>query len=218
MAQAPLENNKIYVCGKIITNLEFSHESFGEKFYFFKVEVPRLSEQKDYLNVTISDRLLINMDLNVGDIVEIIGQFRSYNNPSNTGNKLLLTIFARDIKKKDSFEDIKNLNHIFLDGYICKKPQYRTTPFGREISDILLAVNRLYGKSDYIPCIAWGRNARFANSFEVGDNVKVWGRVQSRDYQKRLENGEIVTRTAYEVSITKIEKVEKSQENKSSNS
>ncbi|MEZ0535883.1 single-stranded DNA-binding protein [Caldicellulosiruptoraceae bacterium PP1] len=212
MTQVPLENNKVYVCGKVISDLEFSHENYGEKFYTCKIEIPRLSEQKDYLIVTISDRLLINLNISQGDLIEVIGQFRSYNNTSESGNKLLLTVFARDIKKIEEFGDIKSLNQIYLDGYICKKPQYRTTPFGREITDILLAVNRLYGKSDYIPCIAWGRNARFANTFEIGDNIRVWGRIQSRDYQKKISDQEVVTRTAYEISISKLEKVEKKVE------
>lgn len=212
MSQNPLDNNKVYLCGKVVTPLEFSHESFGEKFYMFKIEVPRLSEQRDILIVTISNRLLIDTNVTEGSIVEVIGQFRSYNNPSNVGNKLILTVFARDIKNKEMIDTSKNINEIFLNGYVCKNPQYRTTPLGREITDLLLAVNRLYGKSDYIPCIAWGRNARYANTFQVGDNIKVWGRIQSRDYQKKLETGDIQTRTAYEVSIFKLEKVEQKEE------
>lgn len=127
------------------------------------------------------------------------------------GNRIILTVFARDIKNVESIDPSKNINEIFLNGYVCKKPQYRTTPLGREITDILLAVNRLYGKSDYIPCIAWGRNARFASTFQIGDNIKIWGRVQSRDYQKKLEDGRVEIRTAYEVSIFKLERVEKSE-------
>ncbi|ADQ06995.1 single-strand binding protein/Primosomal replication protein n [Caldicellulosiruptor hydrothermalis 108] len=211
MSKNPLENNRVYLCGKVVTPLNFSHESFGERFFTFKLEVPRLSQQKDILIVTVSDRLLINVNLEEGSSVEVIGQFRSYNNPSNVGNRLILTVFARDIKNVESIDPSKNINEIFLNGYVCKKPQYRTTPLGREITDILLAVNRLYGKSDYIPCIAWGRNARFASTFQIGDNIKIWGRVQSRDYQKKLEDGRIETRTAYEVSIFKLEKVEKSE-------
>jgi len=211
MSQNPLENNRVYLCGKVVTPLNFSHESFGEKFFTFKLEVPRLSQQKDILIVTVSDRLLINVNLEEGSSVEVIGQFRSYNNPSNVGNRLILTVFARDIKNVESIDLSKNINEIFLNGYVCKKPQYRTTPLGREITDILLAVNRLYGKSDYIPCIAWGRNARFASTFQIGDNIKIWGRVQSRDYQKKLEDDRVEIRTAYEVSIFKLEKVEKEE-------
>lgn len=211
MSQNPLENNRVYLCGKVVTPLNFSHESFGEKFFTFKLEVPRLSQQKDILIVTVSDRLLINVNLEEGSLAEVLGQFRSYNNPSNVGNRLILTVFARDIKNVESIDPSKNINEIFLNGYVCKKPQYRTTPLGREITDILLAVNRLYGKSDYIPCIAWGRNARFASTFQIGDNIKIWGRVQSRDYQKKLEDGRVEIRTAYEVSIFKLERVEKSE-------
>ncbi|ADQ46111.1 single-strand binding protein/Primosomal replication protein n [Caldicellulosiruptor kronotskyensis 2002] len=211
MSQNPLENNRVYLCGKVVTPLNFSHESFGEKFFTFKLEVPRLSQQKDILIVTVSDRLLINVNLEAGSLVEVLGQFRSYNNPSNVGNRIILTVFARDIKNVESIDPSKNINEIFLNGYVCKKPQYRTTPLGREITDILLAVNRLYGKSDYIPCIAWGRNARFASTFQIGDNIKIWGRVQSRDYQKKLEDGRVEIRTAYEVSIFKLERVEKSE-------
>lgn len=211
MSQNPLENNRVYLCGKVVAPLNFSHESFGEKFFTFKLEVPRLSQQKDILIVTVSDRLLINVNLEEGSLAEVLGQFRSYNNPSNVGNRLILTVFARDIKNVESIDPSKNINEIFLNGYVCKKPQYRTTPLGREITDILLAVNRLYGKSDYIPCIAWGRNARFASTFQIGDNIKIWGRVQSRDYQKKLEDGRVEIRTAYEVSIFKLEKVEKSE-------
>ncbi|AEM73482.1 single-stranded DNA-binding protein [Caldicellulosiruptor acetigenus] len=211
MSQNPLENNRVYLCGKVVTPLNFSHESFGEKFFTFKLEVPRLSQQKDILIVTVSNRLLINVNLEEGSLAEVLGQFRSYNNPSNVGNRLILTVFARDIKNVESIDPSKNINEIFLNGYVCKKPQYRTTPLGREITDILLAVNRLYGKSDYIPCIAWGRNARFAITFQIGDNIKIWGRVQSRDYQKKLEDGRVEIRTAYEVSIFKLERVEKSE-------
>ncbi|BCS81099.1 single-stranded DNA-binding protein [Anaerocellum diazotrophicum] len=211
MARNPLENNRVYLCGKVLNSLSFSHVSFSEKFFTFKIEVPRLSQQKDILVVTVSDRLLINVNLKEGSLVEVLGQFRSYNNPSNVGNKLILTVFARDIKNIENIDPSKNINEIFLNGYVCKKPQYRTTPLGREITDILLAVNRLYGKSDYIPCIAWGRNARFASTFQVGDNIKIWGRVQSRDYQKKLEDGRVETRTAYEVSIFKLERVEKEE-------
>lgn len=145
MSQNPLENNRVYLCGKVVTPLNFSHESFGEKFFTFKLEVPRLSQQKDILIVTVSDRLLINVNLEEGSLAEVLGQFRSYNNPSNVGNRLILTVFARDIKNVESIDPSKNINEIFLNGYVCKKPQYRTTPLGREITDILLAVNRLYG-------------------------------------------------------------------------
>ncbi len=200
-----MENNVVTISGKVITDIEFSHEVYGEGFYNFTLEVPRLSESCDRIVVTISERLLVGKKLEVGQYVEIEGQFRSYNSYSNEGNKLILTVFAREITFLEDEKKIKNPNQIYLNGYICKKPVYRTTPFGREITDLLLAVNRPYNKSDYIPCIAWGRNARFSETLQVGDNIKVWGRVQSREYQKKLPSGEVVTKIAYEVSISKME-------------
>lgn len=207
-----LETNYVKITGKIVSPIEFSHEIYGEGFYNFFIEVPRLSETVDVLPVSISERLIINMELKEGTYVKIIGQLRSYNRYVNGASKLILTVFARDIELLEDEEEIKeNLkspNEIFLDGYICKPPVYRTTPFGREISDLLLAVNRAYNKSDYIPCIAWGRNARFCSNILVGDHIKIWGRIQSREYQKKLENGEVETRVAYEVSISKLEYIE----------
>ena len=181
-----IENNMVTISGKVVSNIEFSHEVYGEGFYYFMLDVPRLSESSDRIPVTISERLTSKDKLEIGTIIEVEGQFRSYNSYSNGGNKLVLTVFARDIIFIDDEKKIKNPNQIYLNGYICKKPVYRTTPFGREITDILLAVNRPYNKSDYIPCIAWGRNARFSESCAVGDNIKVWGRIQSRTYQKKL--------------------------------
>ncbi|AEM78342.1 MULTISPECIES: single-stranded DNA-binding protein [Thermoanaerobacter] len=210
MAGNFLENNVVVVVGKIFTDLEYSHELYGEEFFNFILEVPRLSETKDYLPVTISNRLFEGMNLQVGTRVKIEGQLRSYNrkSPEEGKNKLILTIFARDIMTIPEEEVVKNPNEIFLDGFICKKPVYRTTPFGREITDLLIAVNRPYNKSDYIPVIAWGRNARFSEKLEIGDRIRLWGRVQSREYQKKLGD-EVVTKVAYEVSITRMEVVEK---------
>jgi len=213
MAGNILGNNMVNVTGKIVNDLEFSHELYGEQFYNFILEVPRLSDVKDMLPITISNRLFEGINLGPGTRVKIEGQLRSYNRQSPNGgkNRLILTIFARDIMVVSDDEYIKNPNEIFLDGFICKDPVYRTTPFGREISDLLIAVNRPYSKSDYIPVIAWGRNARFCEKLKVGDHIKLWGRVQSREYQKRGENNEIITRTAYEVSITKMEKANKDE-------
>lgn len=210
MAGNFLENNVAVVVGKIFTDLEYSHELYGEEFFNFILEVPRLSETKDYLPVTISNRLFEGMNLQVGTRVKIEGQLRSYNrkSPEEGKNKLILTIFTRDIRVLSEDEVVKNPNEIFLDGFICKKPVYRTTPFGREITDLLIAVNRPYNKSDYIPVIAWGRNARFSEKLEIGDRIRLWGRVQSREYQKKLGD-EVVTKVAYEVSITRMEVVEK---------
>ena len=200
-----IENNMVTISGKVISNVEFSHEVYGEGFYYFMLDVPRLSDSSDRIPVTISERLASKDKLEMGTIIEVEGQFRSYNSFNNEGNRLLLTVFARDITFLEDEKKIKNPNQIYLNGYVCKKPIYRTTPFGREITDILLAVNRPYNKSDYIPCIAWGRNARFSEERAVGDNLKVWGRIQSRTYQKKLESGDILTKVAYEVSISKLD-------------
>jgi len=211
LANNPNETNVVEIAGKVVSPIEFSHEMYGEGFYNFYLEVPRLSETVDVLPVTISERLIINLDLKEGIYVKIFGQLRSYNRYVDGSSKLLLTVFTRDIKLLKTQEEIKEAlkspNEIFLDGYICKPPVYRTTPFGREISDLLLAVNRAYNKSDYIPCIAWGRNARFCDNILVGDHLKVWGRIQSREYQKKVNN-EIETKVAYEVSISKLEYIE----------
>jgi len=199
-------NNKIYLEGKVISGLDFSHEMYGEGFYTFLLEVIRLSDSVDVLNITVSERLIANMNLSIGSEIVIDGQLRSYNKFVDGGNKLILTVFARNIEP--CIERSKNPNEIFLDGYICKEPVYRTTPFGREISDVLLAVNRAYNKSDYIPTIAWGRNSRFCQSLEVGDNIRVWGRLQSREYQKKVGETEVVKKIAYEVSVSKMERVQ----------
>lgn len=201
-------NNEVQLTGHICTELTFSHEIYSESFYSFVLKVPRLSDICDYINITVSERLIRNMDLNLGSCVTVNGQFRSYNNYSDTGNRLILTVFARDIIFEDESEKSftsNNPNYIYLNGFLCKKPVYRTTPFGREITDILIAVNRAYNKSDYIPCIAWGRNARYCSALEVGENIRIWGRIQSREYQKKLTETETVTKTAYEISISKME-------------
>ncbi|WP_291966993.1 single-stranded DNA-binding protein [Caloramator sp.] len=201
-----LTSNKVYIEGKVVSELSYSHEMFGEAFYNFTVEVPRLSETVDRLPITVSERLLPTVDVSIGKIVSIKGQLRSYNKVVDGTNRLILTVFARDINNIDTIST--SPNEIYLDGYICKSPVYRTTPFGREITDILIAVNRPYNKSDYIPAIAWGRNARFSSTLEVGTHIKITGRIQSRDYEKKISETETVKRTAYEVSITKMDKVE----------
>ncbi|AIY83222.1 single-stranded DNA-binding protein [Clostridium baratii] len=200
-------NNKIYLEGKVVSELEYSHEMYGEGFYTFGLEVQRLSDSVDLLNVTVSERLIAGFDISIGKEVIVEGQLRSYNKFLEGSNKLILTVFARNIEP--CIEKSKNPNEIFLDGYICKEPVYRTTPFGREIADVLLAVNRAYNKSDYIPTIAWGRNSRFCKTLEVGDNIKVWGRLQSREYQKKISDTEVVKKVAYEVSISKMERSKK---------
>lgn len=197
------ENNKVVIVGRVHGPMEFSHEIFGENFYQLQLSVSRLSNYIDLLPVTISERLLGGVELAKDTEIIIEGQLRSYNKFIGGSNRLILTVFARELLLKG--EDIKNPNQIFLNGFICKQPVYRVTPFNREITDILLAVNRAYGKSDYIPVIAWGRNARFSKHLMVGDNIKLWGRIQSRSYQKRLPKGDVMEKTAYEVSISKME-------------
>lgn len=205
MTEYTMDNNWVYLAGKVNTCPAFSHEMYGEGFYSFYLSVPRLSEYVDILPVMISERLIADIQLDVGLEIVVEGQFRSYNKFLDGSNRLVLTVFARDIGLKT--EEVKNPNQIFLHGFVCKKPIYRTTPFKREISDLLIAVNRAYNKSDYIPTIAWGRNARFCQQLSVGDQLKIWGRIQSRTYQKKMPNGELVDKTAYEVSISKMEKV-----------
>ena len=207
-------NNKIYLEGKVVSDLVLSHEMYGEGFYIFSLEVPRLSDTKDVLSVTISERLLTGMELKIGNEIIVEGQLRSYNKFMDGANRLILTVFARNVEP--CYEKSKNPNQIFLDGFICKPPVYRTTPFGREIADMLLAVNRAYNKSDYIPTIAWGRNSRFCQTLNVGDNIRIWGRLQSREYQKRISDDEVVKKIAYEVSISKMEKINKENEDASS--
>ena len=204
------ENNVITLVGTIASEKVFSHEVYGEGFYSFNVEVPRLSDNNDIIPVTVSERILTD-EFTVGKKVVIDGQFRSYNNYENEKNKLVLTVFVKDIRLQGEDEEVQNPNEICLTGFICKKPIYRTTPFGREIADILLAVNRAYNKSDYIPCIAWGRNARFCENMEVGTEVKIVGRVQSRTYEKKFEDGRTEQRVAYEVSIGSLEVINKDE-------
>ena len=212
-----LENNYLTLVGKVTGEKKFSHEIYGERFYIFNLSIPRLSGNADIIPITVSERLIKDDTLQEGKKLLIKGQFRSYNSYENEKNRLILTVFAKDVMEVEEQENEEEndivrkdivTNEVVLIGYICKKPIYRQTPFGREISDLLLAVNRAYNKSDYIPCIAWGRNARFCQNLEVGSQVKVVGRVQSRTYEKKHEDGNIETRVAYEVSIGSLEVVE----------
>lgn len=198
------ENNKAEIIGTVVSEPVFSHEVYDETFYNFTLEVPRLSEACDLIQITISEKLMTATPISIGLIAKIKGQFRSYNNFSNIGNKLVLTLFVKDIEIIDETNIESNPNSISLKGYICKPPIYRTTPFGREITDILLAVNRSYNKSDYIPCITWGRNAKYASCLSVGDSVSIKGRIQSRNYQKKISDEQIEEKTAYEISVSKI--------------
>ena len=218
-----LENNYLTLVGKVTGEKKFSHEIYGERFYVFNLTIPRLSGISDIIPITISERLFEDGMLEEGKKLLVKGQFRSYNSYEGERNRLILTVFAKDVKVlEENEEETENefakkdvvTNEVVLTGYICKKPIYRQTPFGREIADILLAVNRAYNKSDYIPCIAWGRNARFCQNLEVGSQVKVVGRVQSRTYEKKHEDGSVETRVAYEVSVGSLEVIEENEPQK----
>ena len=193
-------NNRVLLMGRIVSDPVFSHEIYGENFYEMNLSVPRLSSMQDIIPITISERLLSDHKIINGAEIAVKGQFRSYNKIVGDRSKLMLTVFVREIV--EAIPD--NPNVIEFTGFICKPPIYRTTPFNREICDILIAINRAYNKSDYVPTIAWGRNARFAKNMLVGEKVHISGRIQSREYQKRLECGTIETRIAFEVSINKI--------------
>ena len=181
MVDKVIENNQVIIMGEIVDDFTYSHEIFGEAFYMVNIRVERLSDSEDLIPVMVSERLLDVTKDYKGLKIEVVGQFRSYNRHEEKKNKLVLSVFAREIDFVDEMPENSKTNQIFLDGFICKPPIYRRTPLGREIADILLAVNRPYGKSDYIPCICWGRNARFAGTFQVGSRCLVWGRIQSRE-------------------------------------
>ena len=207
-----IENNKVTVGGKVVGGFTYSHEMYGEKFYLFDILLRRLSGAYDVIPVMVSDRLMdVEKDYTDCNIL-VSGQFRSYNKHEEVSTKLILSVFAREITFLEEIDEEQNVNSISLDGYICKEPKYRETPLGREIADVLLAVNRPYGKSDHIPCICWGRNARFVGQLDIGSHVRISGRIQSREYQKKLENGEFETRTAYEVSASKVDLVKEEEE------
>ena len=208
MNYATEKNNKVCITGEIVSDARFSHEVYGEGFYEMNVLVKRLSGQGDVLPITISERLISDKDLKIGVTINALGQFRSYNKLVDGKSKLMLTVFVRELLDTPV---VKNPNSIVLSGYICKPPVYRTTPFNREIADVLIAVNRSYNKSDYIPCIAWGRNARFAKNLAVGEKIAISGRIQSREYQKRISDEDVKILTAYEVSISKLSAYENAE-------
>ena len=212
-----MENNQVEIMGRIASEFVFSHQVFGEGFYLVDVLVKRLSDSEDCIPVMISERLVDITQDYIGEYIHVMGQFRSYNRHEEKHNRLVLeekknrlvlSVFAREISFVEEEDETMKTNQIYLDGYICKPPVYRKTPLGREIADLLLAVNRPYGKSDYIPCICWGRNARYASAFQVGGHVMIWGRIQSREYIKRLSEEESEKRVAYEVSVSKLEYVD----------
>lgn len=205
MSDKIIENNQVSIVGEVVSDFSFSHEVFGEGFYMLNVSVKRLSDSCDVIPLMISERLIdVNEDYR-GAYIQAMGQFRSYNRHEEKKNRLVLSVFVRELEFIEEEVENAKTNQIFLDGFICKMPVYRKTPLGREIADILLAVNRPYGKSDYIPCICWGRNARFASGFEVGGHTQIWGRIQSREYMKKIDEEESERRVAYEVSVSKLE-------------
>ena len=211
MTGKELENNQVTIIGEVASAFTYNHEIYGEGFYMMDLRVERLSNSHDVIPVMISERLIdVTKDYR-GKYMEVQGQFRSYNRHDERKNKLVLSVFAREANfielDEENMPESNKTNSIYLDGYICKEPIYRKTPLGREIADLLLAVNRPYGKSDYIPCICWGRNARFAGNFKVGERVLVWGRIQSREYMKRIDEENVEKRVAYEVSVSKLETV-----------
>lgn len=205
MVDKVIENNKVSITGEIVSDFRYSHQVYGEGFYIVDVAVSRLSDLADIVPLMVSERLVDVTQSYIGRMVEASGQFRSYNRHEETRNRLVLSIFVREWEFVEENLESGKTNQIFLDGFICKEPIYRKTPLGREIADLLIAVNRPYGKSDYIPCIAWGRNARYAGSFEVGGRIQIWGRVQSREYVKKISEEEIEKHIAYEVSVSKLE-------------
>ena len=193
--------NSIHLRGHVCQPLQFGHELFGEQFFVTTLRVPRLSGAEDFLPVTLSERLLIDEPIAAGSVLCLDGQLRSYNKVVEGSGRLLITAFAQRLLPE---EDDENPNRVQLTGALCKAPSYRTTPFGREIADLMLAVNRSYGKSDYIPCITWGRTARYAANLKIGDKVQLVGRFQSRNYQKQLPDGTVLNKVAYEVSVSRL--------------
>ena len=208
MSDKIIENNQVSVMGKIASQFTFSHQVFGEGFYTVDLLVKRLSDSEDIIPLMVSERLMDVTEDYEGEYIQVQGQFRSYNRHEEKKNRLVLSVFVREVSFVEEEDDSMKTNQIFLDGYICKPPVYRKTPLGREIADLLIAVNRPYGKSDYIPCICWGRNARYASAFEVGGHVLLWGRIQSREYMKRVGETETEKRIAYEVSVSKLEYID----------
>lgn len=206
------ENNKVTISGEVVSNFEFDHEVYGEGFYVAKLSASRSSSVADIIPIMVSERLVDVKEDWIGRFARVEGNFRSYNKHEGDRNHLMLSVFARELEALEEMPFMECQNKVYLDSFICKEPIYRKTPFGREISDVLLAVNRAYGKSDYIPCICWGRNARFVSSLGVGTHIVVEGRIQSREYHKKINDTEIETRTAYEVSVSKIEVIEEMED------
>ena len=198
-----MNNNAATLCGVVMSKPVYSHQMYGEGFYESTLSVPRLSEQLDVIPFTISERLLDGSGIEEGSLVTFSGQLRSYNKMVEGRSKLMLTVFVKEFIDDDN--GTVNPNSVELTGYVCKDPIYRTTPLSREICDLLIAVNRAFNKSDYIPCISWGRNARYCRTLAVGTKLRVAGRIQSRNYVKKLSDELSETRTAYEISVGRIE-------------
>lgn len=204
------ETNKAIVAGVVKTPLKFSHKTYGEAFYTFVLGIERRSGYVDEINIMISERLIYESPLEIDDVVEITGQVRTYNENVDGKNKLNVVIFAREIEVNQDV--IYFENYIFLEGFLCKPPIKRTSPLGRDICDLMIAVNRMYNKSDYIPCIAWGRNASYADKLWVGTKIYLEGRIQSREYKKKFEDGTFEMRKAFEISILKLEEAAENEE------
>ncbi len=195
--------NMAHICGEVIDGPNLSHKTYGEAFYIFKMGVLRNSGFEDQINVMISERIMATIEIVEGMFLDIQGQVRTYNEDVDGRNKLNIVVFVRELYV--AYGEIEYINDIYLEGYLCKKPLSRTSPMGRKICDLMLAVNRMYNKSDYIPCISWGRNAVYSNTLDVGDKIAIHGRLQSRQYKKKTEDGDVLLKTAYEVSILQLE-------------
>lgn len=192
--------NTVEIIGLLQNGLYLSHEKMDEKFYAGTIKVKRLSGAEDLLPVTVPGRLYEQAKAIEDVPIQITGQLRTHNKIIDGKGRLFVTVFAQSVAEaKES-----TLNEVQLTGTICKLPTYRVTPFGREICDMMLAVNRGFGKSDYIPCITWGGNAQRAATLRIGDRITISGRVQSREYQKKLNADNSITRIAYEVSVFKL--------------
>jgi len=193
-------NNKVYLQGVVTSEPVYSHAVKDEEFFTFNLSVKRLSGQCDILPIIVPKRMLHAVQ--VENNLALRGQFRSFNKVEQDRRKLVLSVFVKEICE---FDENANPNVIELNGFVCKPAIYRTTPFSREICDVLLAVNRNFNKSDYIPCIAWGNNAHVVSELSVPSKLKIIGRIQSREYVKVEENNaNPITKTAYEVSISKL--------------
>ena len=192
--------NHITLCGTLRALPEYSHSNHERRFFRFELEVERLSGTADVLPVMAAEDVLMAADLFAGGRFLVEGQIRSFNSRAESGRRLIISVFAESVTTTEQPPQ----NDAVLTGTICKPPIYRRTPLGREICDVMLAVPRQYQRTDYIPCILWGRSAQEAASALPGSKLHVTGRLQSRDYIKVID-GESFTRTAYELSVTEAE-------------